>query len=196
MEPAVVYGDAVPQDLLETNHLVAIGKLNDFPFMDDLDQALSAQFESYAGLASEENMRVVYRLPLEASVGYLELLPSPWNSVFSVLAVVGRTDEGVQFAGSALTDSEVRRTMAGNFAIINDEQVMVADARFGFQEMGDGTSGETFALFQQATMNESSPALLVLAVLSGVALVVSLSVAVTLFIVRRTKQVDRGGSPE
>jgi hypothetical protein len=195
MEPAVVYGEVVPQDLLETNHLVAIGKLNGFTFMEDLDQALSTQFESYAGLANEENMRVVYRLPLEASVGYLELLPSPWNDAFSVLAVVGRTEEGIQFAGRALTTSEVRRTMAGNFAIISDEQVLVANARFGFEAIDDG-SDETIALFQQATTDQSSRGLLVLAILSGLALVVTLSVAITVFVMRRTRQANRGVSPE
>jgi hypothetical protein len=54
-------------------------------------------------------------------MGYLELFPSPWNPNRAVLAVMGSTKEGVQWAANALLVSTIRSTLTGNFATVEDQ---------------------------------------------------------------------------
>jgi hypothetical protein len=76
-------------------------------------------------------MPVAYRLPAGTDIGYLELLPSPWNESRTILAVLGSTPTGLQWSARALVDPALRSQLAGNFAVVNDLQVLSADTRLG-----------------------------------------------------------------
>ena len=71
-------------------------------------------------------MPVRFRLPADASVGYLELFPAPWSQDRAVLAVLGSTVQGVQWAGVSLTLPELRGQLANNLAIIQEQQIVVS----------------------------------------------------------------------
>lgn len=125
----VVFGDSVSNELRLSDDLLIIGRPSALPIIGELSGNLPASFEPGSDLAIEENSQVVYRLMPGASVGYIELLSAPWDSNRIVLAVLGSTDEGLQWAGNALTTPALRGRLEGDFAVINGEQVVSTDTR-------------------------------------------------------------------
>lgn len=126
---AAVYADAIPEEIRQTRDLIIVGRPSALPILMELSDKLPAPFESGSDQAIERNLQVSYRLLPDVSIGYLELISSPWNSERSVLAVLGSTNQGLQFAADALTVPDLRGSLAGNFAVINREQVVTTDTR-------------------------------------------------------------------
>lgn len=117
----VVFGDDVPEEIRQNYNLVLIGLPGSLPLLSELSEVMPAPFASDTEFAIEDNLLFVYRLPADASVGYLELFQSPWNPNFVVLAVLGSTQEALQWAADALLVSNIRSTLAGNFAIVESK---------------------------------------------------------------------------
>ena len=57
------------------------------------------------------------------SVGYLELMPSPFNSEKTVLVIAGNTDNGLPMARNALIGPVLSDQLAGVFAVTNGTQI-------------------------------------------------------------------------
>jgi len=120
----VVFGDEVPEDVRQNNALIVIGKSSTLPLLAEINDGLPAPFEFETDTASEKQMQVVYRVPSGVSLGYLEMLASPFNDSQTVLVVAGNTDQGVILAGSALTEPELKRQISGMFVVTNGTQVV------------------------------------------------------------------------
>ena len=73
---------------------------------------------------------VTYRLSNNAELAYIQFLASPWNDVFSVLSIQSETNNGHDNAVTALTNSDVRRTLVGNFAILHGNQIVSDNIQF------------------------------------------------------------------
>jgi len=129
VEFTAYYADAVPDAVRQSNNLLIIGRASRIPLLQDLKDSLPAAFEPGSDLASEKNLRVAFRLPDNTSLGYLELLVSPWNANRTILAILGTSDEGLDWAGKALTTSTLRSSLAGNFAVIKADEILTAETR-------------------------------------------------------------------
>ena len=81
-------------------------------------------------------MQVVYRIPSGMSVGYLQLMNSPFNIEKQILVLAGNTDEGLGMAGNALLVNELRNQLTGVFAVTNGTQVATANASSQFSAVG------------------------------------------------------------
>nr|MBA3533671.1 cellulose biosynthesis cyclic di-GMP-binding regulatory protein BcsB [Ardenticatenales bacterium] len=125
------YSDALSPELRLERSLIVVGQPSTLPLITELSEELPAAFEPGSDLAIERNMRVIYEVPDGTSLGYLQLLASPWNRQRAILAILGSTPEGVQWAGRALTDATLRGRLSGNYAVINGEQIVVGDTRLG-----------------------------------------------------------------
>jgi hypothetical protein len=90
---------------------------------------LPAPFPEGSDLASQDNLKVEYRVPPGASIGYLELLPAPWNDQLSLLAVLGNSDLGTHWSGAALTTPDLRGQLAGDFAVVNDINIVASNTK-------------------------------------------------------------------
>ncbi|HET9910207.1 MAG TPA: cellulose biosynthesis cyclic di-GMP-binding regulatory protein BcsB [Anaerolineales bacterium] len=123
------YADAIPESARTDLNLIVIGLAPQMPIMTELNQFLPAPFESEAGIASERNMQVTFRIPADSPVGYVEFMPSPWNAKNYVVVAVGNLRQGANWAASGLYDASLRSRLAGNFAVINDQQVTTTDTR-------------------------------------------------------------------
>jgi hypothetical protein len=123
------YADSVSEDIRANYDLIVVGRPSTLPLIAELGSALPAPFAAGSDLATEQDLSVVYRLPADASVGYLELLSAPWQGDRAVLAVLGNTDQGVQWAGNALVNPTLRGRLTGNFAVVNAEQVLVGETQ-------------------------------------------------------------------
>lgn len=128
---AAHYVDSVPDEVRQTRDLLVVGRPSTLPLIAELTDSLPAPFESGSDLAVERNLLVAYRVLPGVSIGYLELATAPWNPQRTVLAVLGSTDQGVQWAGAALTVPRLRGQLAGNFAAVRGEQIVVSDTRTG-----------------------------------------------------------------
>jgi hypothetical protein len=127
----VVYDGAIPDNVRQEFDLLVVGRPSTLAIVAELGDALPAPFEAGSDLALERNVRVGYRLSADVSIGYLELLPSPWNDQRRLMAVLGNSVEGLQWASMALKDPALRGGLIGNFAVINDTQITVGEARLG-----------------------------------------------------------------
>jgi hypothetical protein len=125
------FADAVPDEVRQGRDLLVVGRASTLPIMSELGEALPAPFAAQSDVADERTLRVTYRMPKGAPVGYLELLSAPWNQERKVLAVLGSTPQGLEWAGSALVTPALRGKLAGNFALVNGEQIVVGDTRLG-----------------------------------------------------------------
>jgi hypothetical protein len=131
-----VYADAVPQQVLDQNSLIVVGRSSTVPFLSQINDQLPAPFDFETDTASESNMQVVYRIPSGMSVGYLQLMSSPFNIEKQILVLSGNSDNGLSMAGSTLTESQLRGQLTGVFAVTNGTQVATANASSMFSAVG------------------------------------------------------------
>ena len=123
------YADALPESARSNLNLVVIGMVPELTILSELNEHLPAPFESASGIATERNMQVTYRIPADSPIGYVELFPSPWNSRNVVIAALGNLRQGAKWGVSALYEASLRSQLTGNFAAINDQQVITTDTR-------------------------------------------------------------------
>ncbi len=123
------FADNVPETARAGNDLILVGRATRLPLIGEIGEQLPAPFPTGSDVAQERGMRVVYRLPEGTNLGYLQLLPSPWNEKNTILAVMGSTDLGLKWAGAALTDLRCRSRLGGNFAVANEQQLLTSDTR-------------------------------------------------------------------
>jgi len=128
------YADEVPDSARSVLNLLVIGMAPEMPIVAELNEFLPAPFETDSGIATERNMQVVFRIPPDSPVGYIEFLPSPWSKNTVVIAALGNLQQGATWAGSALYSPSLRSLLAGNFAVINDQQVITTDTRVTLPE--------------------------------------------------------------
>jgi hypothetical protein len=121
------YGDELPATERSNYNLLVVGRPSQIPFISEINDYLPAPFTTGNDNASEgNNFQVTYQIFPDSPLGYLEIIQSPWNPSNTILAVLGNTAQGVNWAASALLD-DMRWQLAGNFAVINDQQVLTAD---------------------------------------------------------------------
>lgn len=132
LRPSVALASAIPDGYQEQYDLIVIGRASEIPLISEMSDVMPAPFESGSDLATEQSLPISYRLPAGASIGYLEFFSSPWNPDKTVLTVLGSSGEGLLWAGNAILDSRLRVNLAGNYAVVNRDQIQTADTRAGF----------------------------------------------------------------
>lgn len=123
------YGDEFPQEKRQDYHVILMGRPSQLPIVDELGQSLPVPFETGSDKAIEGNMRVLFNIPEDAPLGYVELLTSPWNSENVIIAILGNSTQGEIWAISAMTDENLRSGVYGNLVIVNGPQVLASDTR-------------------------------------------------------------------
>jgi hypothetical protein len=130
------YADEVPQPVLDEKSLIIIGRASTVPFLSQINDRLPAPFDIQTDTASESRMQIVYRIPEGMSVGYLQLLNSPFNIERTILVLAGNSEEGLGMAGNALLQDELRGQLTGIFAVTNGTQIATANASSQFSALG------------------------------------------------------------
>ncbi len=111
--------------------LIVVGLPANLKFVKDALASLPAPFEPGSNIAVVSGQQVSYRFPPDISLGYLELLPSPWSPDHTVLLVSGTNADGINFAGSVLAIPLQLAALKGNLAIIDGQKITVLDTRTG-----------------------------------------------------------------
>ncbi len=128
------YADNIPDEILKKYSLLIFGRASTLPFISKINDLLPAPFKSGSDEAVQPSMSVNYSLLPDTSVGYLQLLSSPWNSDRVILAVLGNTLDGIPMAGATLTRDDLVARLAGNFAVLYTDQVVTTDTRLGLSK--------------------------------------------------------------
>ncbi|MCQ3936870.1 MAG: hypothetical protein DPW18_07460 [Chloroflexi bacterium] len=134
------FGSDIPEEVLKNRSLILIGRASVLPVVAQLNDFLPAPFFNGLDEAVQPTMLVNYRLLPGVSVGYLQLLPSPWNARGVILAVMGNTEEGVPMAGQSLLSETLTAKLQGNFAIVYGDELVSTDTRLGPTK--DGLAGQ------------------------------------------------------
>jgi hypothetical protein len=152
----VAFDDAVPEETRGNYDLILVGLPSELTLISELKDTLPAPFEDGKNVPVVDNQQVSYRFPPETSLGYLQLLTSPWNPAHTILTVVGSTNDGVQMAGNALIDPLQRSRLAGNLAMVSAETISVVDTRTG---LGMGGIAENPDVISEPVSPETNPSL-------------------------------------
>lgn len=142
-----VFVDDIPEETLNSKHLVVFGRPSQLPILSDMAEVMPAPFVDGSDLADESNLRVRFRLPGDSSAGYLEMFPSPWNQNRAVLTILGSSNESVGWAGTVLVTPTLRGQLEGNLAVIDGQQVVV----------GVQASTEQSQAFTVTTLQDNEP---------------------------------------
>lgn len=151
----VAYDGDISDDMRMNNHIIAVGLPQQLDILKELESSLPVPFEADSNTAVFTNQQVVYRFSPDVNLGYLELLPSPWNTSNTILVVTGNSNEGGLQAGRVLFDGTLRSQLRGNFALIKGEQIVVADTRIGLG-LGDIISESTQQSMEPITTTPSA----------------------------------------
>ena len=128
LAPAVILGRPQEGDLAG-RHIIVIGRPTRNALLREINDQLPQPFVPGSDQIEQVLDRVVLRLPPDLSLGYLQLVPSPWDDEHALLAVTGTTDEGVRQAARALTDPHLLWRLKGNLALVRDSNITTADTR-------------------------------------------------------------------
>jgi len=123
------YGDEFPVDKRQDYHVILIGRPSQLPVVGELRQELPVPFEAGSDRAVEGNLRVIFDIPDDAPLGYVQLLVSPWNPKNVIIALLGNSSQGEVWATSAMTDAALRSQISGNFVLVNGPQILASDTR-------------------------------------------------------------------
>ncbi|MGD8457120.1 MAG: cellulose biosynthesis cyclic di-GMP-binding regulatory protein BcsB [Anaerolineales bacterium] len=126
----VFYGDEVPEAEREKYNFIVIGTANQLPIISEINRYLPVPFEEESdSVPMEDNFQVTFRIPTTSPMGYVELLSSPWNQNNVMLAILGNQPQGLGWAATSLIDAALRAQLSGNFAVVNDQQILTTDTR-------------------------------------------------------------------
>lgn len=140
------FADDIPESERADKNFIVMGLAPQMPIMTELNELLPAPFESQSGIATENNMQVTFRIPANSPVGYVELLQSPWNKNNIIIVSVGNLRQGTSSAIASLYTSSLRSRLAGNFAVINDQQVTTADTRISIPQIAISSTAPDLSL--------------------------------------------------
>ena len=134
----VAYGDNVGQSVRDEQSMIVVGVANTLPLLTEINDKLPAPFDFETNTASEKQMQIIYRVPDGVSVGYLELMSSPFNNEKTLLVVAGNTHDGLKFAANTLLVDDLRNQLAGVFAVTNGTQIATGRGTGLFSIVGAG----------------------------------------------------------
>lgn len=162
----VVFGEDVPEDIRAERNLIMVGKASTLPIISEINDQLPAPFEAGKDEAIQPAMLVNYRLLPNVSVGYVQLLTSPWASDRAILTVMGNTDQGIPMAGEVLVKDNLVNQLNGNFSILYGDQILTTDTRLGLVKEGV-VGGLPVAVTSNPPTSLSTPAPLGTPVIQG-----------------------------
>jgi hypothetical protein len=194
LAPEVVFADSVTDDFLKSHDLIVIGRPSRLPLLANMATAMPAPFEPGKDQAVERNLSITYRLPTDASIGYIELFASPYADRYVVMTLLGSTDEALTWVDSALTISSLRSKLTGNYAVINHEQILATDTRLGLAQNLSATAvpGASSILPSLPITPAAQTSIGLRWILPGIVVISLLIVALLVFIVISSR---RGDSP-
>lgn len=124
----VLLGEAGAADL-SGYQIVAIGRPTRNPVLQAVNDVLPQPFLPGTDSIQQKVDTVIFRLAENLDLGYLELIPSPWNKDNVLLALTGTSDAAVELASRYLVSSDLVWQLRGDLALVRGDKVFVTDTR-------------------------------------------------------------------
>jgi len=113
----VAYASEVDPEAWKDCHLILLGRPTENTLLRAANAYLPQPFVADSDVLEPLAIDDAAFLPdPERDAGLLEIIASPWNEKYSLLAITGTTDEGVQMAVQALLDPP--NSLKGNLAVV------------------------------------------------------------------------------
>lgn len=106
-------------------HVVAFGRPTSNPLIKQLNDDLPQPFVDGQDTLGQDIGNIVYRLPVNFSMGVIEVFASPLNSLRGITIVSGTTDEGLSWALDTYTDRERIKELDGDITLIIEDDIEV-----------------------------------------------------------------------
>jgi hypothetical protein len=124
--------DGQAKDEHRANNIVIVGQPKNLTMLSGMKDVMPAYFEDGSNVAVLDSQPVIYRIPDDKDLGYLELFISPLSDQAIVLGVFGTSSpQGLSYAVNALLNSDIRNQLSGNFATLDGDSAIVVDTRTG-----------------------------------------------------------------
>ncbi len=154
--PATTLGMPKSEAALSAHHIIAVGRPTRNVALQEVNDQLPQPFLPHSDVIDQKLNWVTLRFPSDVSLGYVQLIASPWNEARALLAVTGTTDEGVQQAADVLVDQPWY--LNGNLALIKDGTVNTIDTReFGGDYVQTSEPVSTDVVTATATVSPTDP---------------------------------------
>lgn len=124
MPIGILGGNELPENV-SNYHVMAVGRPSRNELIQQVNSQLPQPFLPGTDQIDQRLENVTFRLPADTSLGYDQLLPSPWNEEKALLVVTGTTDQSLQWALEALRQSNLE----GNLILVKEDRVNTLDTR-------------------------------------------------------------------
>jgi len=113
----VVFASTITEELRENNHLILLGRPTQNALLAETNPELPHPFIENTDILEPLKVdNVVFLVDPERNAGLLQIMQSPWNENYSLLAISGTTDDGVALALRALVNGSQR--LRGDLAVV------------------------------------------------------------------------------
>ncbi|MCB0166218.1 MAG: cellulose biosynthesis cyclic di-GMP-binding regulatory protein BcsB [Anaerolineae bacterium] len=113
----VAYASEVNKAMQSENHFIVLGRPTVNSLLADVNDQLPQPFQANSDLLEPMVIDSVAFMPdPNRDAGLLELMPSPWDDSYTLLAITGTTDPGVALAMQALLENGDQ--LKGNLAVV------------------------------------------------------------------------------
>jgi hypothetical protein len=113
----VVHASEVDQDMRKNHHVILLGRPTENELLAEVNAYLPQPFEPNSDLLKPLVLDSVAFLPdPNRDAGLLQVTPSPWDEVYTLFAITGTTNGGVELAVQALLDQTGQ--LNGNLAVV------------------------------------------------------------------------------
>jgi hypothetical protein len=128
--PQVVLGSEATPERWRDEHLIVLGRPTRNPYIPLVNDRLPQPFIPGRDEIWQQIDRVIYRLPPGYDLGFIQLMPVPWNESRAMLIATGTTEAGLRWALRALADKSLNQQIQGNLAtIVSADEVRTTDTR-------------------------------------------------------------------
>ena len=116
----VAFADDVSDSVREGNNLIIVGFPSELPFLDELAEYLPVPIEGETNRFEHDRLPIEYEIPPEVSMGYINIMNSPWHENYVILLVMGDSEEGLEQATRTLLNNS--RRLDGDFVVVEGDQ--------------------------------------------------------------------------
>jgi hypothetical protein len=117
----------VDPDIKQTCHIVALGQPSTHPLIREVNDFLPQPFVAGSDEPAQVNNPAIITFDPQRSIGFVQLIASPWNSDKALLVATGTDSEGVVAALDVLISRT--RELKGDLAMIEDGNLLTSDTR-------------------------------------------------------------------
>lgn len=126
--PAVALGENSRTDAdLGNYHLIVVGRPSRNGMLRRVNDLLPQPFLPGLDQIDQRLNTAILRISPEVNLGYVQLVPSPWNEQRALLALTGTREEGV--AGTIWLVANQPWQLRGNLVLVQGDQVRTIDTR-------------------------------------------------------------------